>query len=40
MRLTIVGIVVIFGLGMLAGWLLSTQAVQAGKTDPCRARSS
>lgn len=40
MRLTVVGVLVIFGLGVLVGWLLSGQKANPGNSDQWKLKSS
>jgi hypothetical protein len=40
MRLTVVGVMVIFGLGVLVGWLLRGQQAGPGNSDPWKPKSS
>lgn len=40
MRLTIVGVVMIFGLGVLVGWLLGSQRAGPGNSGQWKPKSS
>jgi len=40
MRLTVVGVMVIFGLGVLVGWLLGSQRAEPGNSEQWKPKSS
>ena len=40
MRLTVVGVMVIFGLGVVVGWLLGSQRAELGNAEQWKPRSS